>query len=297
MDRATSKPWTRDEIIVACGLYFSLPFGRMHARNPRIVEIAGLLGRTPSSLAMKLTNLASLDPAHRARGVKGLRGHSRLDEEIWQEFQSNWEEMALLSEEKLQGLGMTDIPVSESEYPGSEIATETEGVRKIRTMQGFFRKVIFAAYDSRCCITGNPIGDLLVASHILPWSEFPNERLNPEEWARHGPFDGAFDHGLISFDGGLRLILRPRLRTTFQMRPLRRSSCDEQGNPSCARTTSFPIPRSLLTIGTDSGSVEPESFSLRAALSRVRISPGPPKLTLTSVQSQTGPPRRRNIVR
>src|ERR1039457_290173 len=101
MDRATSKvPWSRDETIVACGLYFTLPFGRMHARNPRIIEVAGLLGRTSSSLAMKLTNLASLDPAHRARGVKGLMGRSRLDEEIWREFQSNWEEMALLREEK-----------------------------------------------------------------------------------------------------------------------------------------------------------------------------------------------------
>jgi|ERR1017187_8273499 putative restriction endonuclease len=214
MDRATSKvPWSRDETIVACGLYFTLPFGRMHARNPRIIEVAGLLGRTSSSLAMKLTNLASLDPAHRARGVKGLMGRSRLDEEIWREFQSNWEEMALLSEEKLQSLEVPGIAVPESGHPSGDIATETEGTRMIRTMQGFFRKVIFAAYDSRCCVTANPIGDLLVASHILPWSEFPKERLNPKNGlclAAH--FDRAFDRGLISFDDNLRLILSRRLR-------------------------------------------------------------------------------------
>jgi putative restriction endonuclease len=214
VDRATSNvPWSRDEIIVACGLYFTLPFGQMHARNPRIVEVARLLGRTPSSLAMKLTNLASLDPAHRARGVKGLVGHSRRDEEIWREFQSNWEEMALLSEEKLQGLGVLVIAVRKQDDPSDDIATETEGTRKIRIMQGFFRKVIFAAYDSRCCVTGNPIQDLLVASHIMPWSEFPKERLNPKNGlclAAH--FDRAFDRGLISFDDDLRLILSRRLR-------------------------------------------------------------------------------------
>lgn len=233
MGRTTSRvPWSRDQIIVACGLYFTLPFGQMHARNPRIIEVAALLGRTASSLAMKLTNLASLDPAHRARGVRGLPGHSRLDEEIWREFQNNWEEMAVLSEEKLQSLEGPDIAVPESEHPSGDIATETLGTRKIRTMQSFFRKVIFAAYDSRCCITGNPIGDLLVASHIMPWSEFPNERLNPRNGlclAAH--FDRAFDRGLISFDGNLRLILSRRLRDHLPNEALETEFARRAGQP------------------------------------------------------------------
>jgi putative restriction endonuclease len=233
VDRATSNvPWSRDEIIVACGLYFTLSFGQMHARNPRIVEVAGLLGRTPSSLAMKLTNLASLDPAHRARGVKGLVGHSRLDEEIWREFQGNWEEMVLLSEETLQGLEGPAVAVPEREHPSGDIATEIEGTRKIRTMQGFFRKVVFAAYDSTCCITGNPIGDLLVASHILPWSEFPKERLNPRNGlclAAH--FDRAFDRGLISFDSDLRLILSQRLRDYLPNETLETEFVRRAGQP------------------------------------------------------------------
>ncbi len=27
------KPWSHDELIVVCNLYFSLPFGKMHARQ------------------------------------------------------------------------------------------------------------------------------------------------------------------------------------------------------------------------------------------------------------------------
>lgn len=215
MDQARSRaPWSRDDVMVACGLYFTLAFGQMHSRNPRIKEVARLLGRTPSSLAMKLTNLASLDPAHRARGVRGLAGHSRRDEEVWREFQDDWDAMALLSEEKLQALGDRDTAISEPVRAPSDEATEIEGIRKIRTMQGFFRKVVFAAYDSRCCITGNPIPDLLIASHILPWSEFPSQRLNPSNGlclAAH--FDRAFDRGLIGFDGNLRLILGRRLKS------------------------------------------------------------------------------------
>src|ERR1035438_9168839 len=48
-----------DQLVIACGLYFPLPFGQMHHRNPKIIEVARLLKRTPSSLAMKLVNFAS----------------------------------------------------------------------------------------------------------------------------------------------------------------------------------------------------------------------------------------------
>ncbi|WP_322743754.1 HNH endonuclease [Microcystis aeruginosa] len=88
------------------------------------------------------------------------------------------------------------------------IKTETEAIRKVRIGQNFFRKTILAPYNYRCCITGNPIPLLLTASHILPWSQFPEQRLNPHNGlclAR--THDTAFDQGLISFDEDLRLII------------------------------------------------------------------------------------------
>ncbi len=187
----------------------------MHSRNPKIVEIASLLGRTPSSLAMKLVNFASLDPAHQARGVKGLAGHSRGDESVWIEFRDNWDRMTVLSETKLQNMeAAREPPVAapESGYVPPDVPTETAATVKVRTMQGFFRKVVLAAYNSKCCVTGNTIEDLLVASHILPWSDFPQQRLNPRNGlclAAH--FDRAFDRHLITFDGQLRLVLSPVL--------------------------------------------------------------------------------------
>ncbi len=218
MSGTTRVPWSRDELVVACGLYFTLPFGRMHARNPRIIEVAQLLRRSPSSLAMKLVNFASLDPGQRARGIRGLGSHSRTDEQVWKEFGSNWDQMTLLSEEKLQFL-QTGSPSQraeaeiESGHPPESCRTEGERTVKVRTMQGFFRKAVLAAYGSRCCITGNPVEDLLVASHILPWADFPAERLNPRNGlclAAH--FDRAFDRGLVSFDHRIRLTVSPTLK-------------------------------------------------------------------------------------
>lgn len=231
---ATISPrmaWSRDHLVVVCGLYFTLPFGQMHSRNPRIIELARQLGRTPSSVAMKLTNFASLDSAHKARGVKGLAGHSRLDEEVWQEFANDWRKMTVLSEEKLQSLNLGEAPSSE-QVTARDAVTEIMATRRMRTMQAFFRKLVLAAYDTRCCLTANPVPDLLVASHILPWSEFPSERLNPRNGlclAAH--FDRAFDRGLISFDEKLRLLVSRELKRHTANSSLRGEFISREGQP------------------------------------------------------------------
>jgi len=216
---AARVPWSHDELVIACGLYFTLPFGQMHSRNPKIIDVARLVGRTPSSLAMKLVNFASLDPAHQARGVKGLAGHSKSDEQVCTEFRDNWDKMTVASETRLQRLeGARGPAVPEASAPEADdvprdVPAETAATVNVRTMQSFFRKVVLAAYNSKCCITGNPVEDLLVASHILPWSEFPKHRLNPKNGlclAAH--FDRAFDRRLITFDRDMRLVLSPVLK-------------------------------------------------------------------------------------
>ena len=125
--------------------------------------------------------------------------------------------MTLLREASLQALqsgrpfnSYPDTVVSDSD---ANIRTEVERTVKVRRMQGVFRELVLAAYESRCCITGNPIPDLLVASHILPWVDFPKARLNPRNGlCLSAHFDRAFDRGLISFDDKIRLTLSPVLK-------------------------------------------------------------------------------------
>jgi hypothetical protein len=78
--------------------------GQFDQRNPVIQDIAEKMGRTPSSVSMKLCNLASLDPALEARGRKGLQGASNLDRAVWHEFQSNQNSMAADSERAIRNL-------------------------------------------------------------------------------------------------------------------------------------------------------------------------------------------------
>lgn len=68
--KAGQKSWTWDELILAIDLYCNFPFGKMHRLNPDVIELASVLGRTPSAVAYKLGDLASLDPSLKARGIR-----------------------------------------------------------------------------------------------------------------------------------------------------------------------------------------------------------------------------------
>lgn len=230
-EMAKGKRWSRDELIVAMNLYCKLPFGQLDHRTHIIIEVAQKLGRTPSSLAMKLSNFASLDPTLQQHGIRGLQGASQADREIWQEFNESWEELGAESEQRFQALFEDAVP--EVSFPTSRShktantrkpskkqpssSTEAEAMIKVRVGQDFFRQTVFANYDARCCITGNPIPELLIASHILPWSKYPEHRLNPHNGlCLSKTQDAAFDRGLIAFDSNYRLILSNYLQNFCQ---------------------------------------------------------------------------------
>ena len=100
-----SQRWTKEQLKLAFHLYCQLPFGKLHHRNKEIVVLAPLIGRTPSAVAMKLVNFASLDPAITASGRSGLGNASVLDQEVWDEFHADWEGLALECERSREKLG------------------------------------------------------------------------------------------------------------------------------------------------------------------------------------------------
>lgn len=205
------RDWTRDELILAMNLYCQLPFGRMHKGNPEVIALANAIGRTPSSVAMRLVNLASLDPVHQERGVKGLSGVSEGARAIWHEFHGDWERLSVESEALKESRHIPTVDATvESMIDSDSYAGETEGVAdvRIRLAQRFFRRSVLASYESRCCVTGISIPQLLIASHILPWSSFPEHRIDPRNGLCLSRIhDAAFDQGLITFDEDFRLVL------------------------------------------------------------------------------------------
>ncbi len=209
------RKWTRDELVVAMNLYCKLPFGQLDHRTPAIVEVAERLGRTPSSVSMKLCNLASLDPVQQARGVAGLKGASAADRAVWREFHDDWERMAFESEERLAALQGTTLEAEPPEDEPPRGGLERERIVRQRVNQGFFRAAVVSAYRGRCCITGLDVPDLLVASHIVPWSRDEANRVNPRNGlCLNALHDAAFDRGLICISESMKVELAPRLKTS-----------------------------------------------------------------------------------
>jgi HNH endonuclease len=190
--------WTRDELILAFALYSEIPFGQIHMRNPRVLELAKLLGRTPGSVSMKLSNFARLDPALQSRGIRGLKRGAKGEEEIWNEFNGRPEALVFRSQqllaEKLEKPLEEVAEIRTDDLPPA--GREREAVIQVRVNQSFFRRRVLSAYNFRCCITGLNVRELLDARNGLC--------LNPLH-------DRAFDRRLMWIDRDFRVRFSKRL--------------------------------------------------------------------------------------
>ncbi len=245
MPNSSNIKWTCEHFLIALNLYCKLPFGKLHKGNPLIIEVAQKMGRTPSSLAMKLCNFASLDPVQKARGIKGLTGATKQDREMWQEFHSQIDTVGLMSEQLLHDLFTQDSHLEvdflqqkrvqlepSDKFVTPERTTESTAIVKVRRGQQFFRQVVLNAYGVRCCISGINVPQLLVASHIKPWRDFPNERLSPRNGlCLSSIHDAAFDAGLLTLNENLQVVLSNRLKSFFPQPLLEQNFSPFEGNP------------------------------------------------------------------
>ena len=207
--------WTRDQTIVALNLYCKIPFNRVSSNHPEIIKLANVIGRTPNSVKMKIGNFGSFDLELKKRGIVGLSNASKLDEEVWNEFNNDWGALAYESElliakftnkslEKVAGINVEDIP----------LGREREMIVKQRVNQSFFRSTILSAYNLKCCITDLSIVEFLVASHIIPWAIDDRNRLNPHNGlCLNSIHDKAFDKGFITITMDYRIKLSKALNS------------------------------------------------------------------------------------
>ena len=199
----TMGNWTRPQTLAALHIYFQLPYGQLHSKNPRIAQLASWIGRTPSAVALKLVNFASLDPQVRASGRRGMGHASHLDGEVWAELNTDWDTVATEAAEYFDEYGQAQgaLPCSDvlDEVPEFGEGKTALAIVKARVNQERFRRAILASYNARCCISGLAEPRLLIASHIVPWSMDTQNRLNPRNGlclsALH---DKAYDIGLIT---------------------------------------------------------------------------------------------------
>lgn len=100
-----------------------------------------------------------------------------------------------------------DLEISKPIGPSEQIYSA-----KQRIHQAFFRQVVLSSYEYRCCITGLCLPEVLIASHIIPWSIEENIRTDPSNGlCLSATFDKLFDSGCITFTDDLNLVMSSKL--------------------------------------------------------------------------------------
>jgi len=206
---AKSNNWTREETIIAFNVYCKVPFKNSSKTNPTIIKYANIIGRSPSALNMKIGNFGRLDPELKKLGITGLVNGSKLEEDIWNEFNGNWDKLAFESEQLIANFQNKQVEeIQEIDLKNLPEGKERETVIKARVNQNFFRSAILSSYNLKCCITGLSIPDFLVASHIKPWSKDKENRTNPHNGlCLNSIHDKAFDKGFITVTSDYKILV------------------------------------------------------------------------------------------
>lgn len=208
--------WSREELIVAFNLYCKIPFGQNHIRNPKIIALAKIIGRSPSAVSWKLANFARLDPSLKSRSIQGATHGGKEEIAIWGEFNNDWEKLSFESEQllaQMSGSNLEEIAEVDNREELPRLGKEREAVVRVRINQNFFRMAVLAAYDAKCCITGLSVPILLNASHIVPWALDHANRINPRNGlCLNAIHDRAFDRGLLTITPQYRVKISKALK-------------------------------------------------------------------------------------
>lgn len=224
--------WTRDELILAFEIYCRIPFRKTKANNPEVISLARLIGRSPAGVARKLGNFGAFDPELQKRGVTGLTHASKMDADVWNEFNSSWNNLVLEARRLRDALSPTDRGGEPLAGLASPVGpSEKVSARKTRIHQAFFRDAILSSYEQTCCVTGLRLCEVLVASHIVPWSVSEQLRTDPRNGlCLSATFDRLFDSGLLTISPDLKVVMSKSLRS-FGDRQIEALICAYHGSP------------------------------------------------------------------
>ncbi|MGD8405986.1 MAG: HNH endonuclease [Anaerolineales bacterium] len=79
---------------------------------------------------------------------------------------------------------------------------------KARQKQSLFRKRVLENFQNQCCLSTVKEENLLIASHIIPWADRIETRLDPANClCLSYVYDKLFDDGYFSFNDNLKVIV------------------------------------------------------------------------------------------
>ncbi len=197
------NPWSREDIVVAFALYCVTPLNKINPSNKTIQQVAELIPHSVSSIVMRMRNFQHLDP----KAGEGLEHVASKDKAIYEEFKHDWGALSLEAE-SLTGLALFDSSPLHGAKPLSSLTNHS----KVSRERHFFKQAVLSAYDNRCYISGCELPQMLVASHIKPYSKCRDkaDRMSPDNGICLNTFyDKAFDAGLFTITPSMKILVSP----------------------------------------------------------------------------------------
>jgi 5-methylcytosine-specific restriction protein A len=199
--------WHRDEIILALDLYFSPTRGSLDAKNPNIIGLSKILNSLPlfynkpdeakfrnvNGVTLKLSNFLPFDPSYTG---KGMTSGSRLDKEIFYEFQSKKEELSSIASEIKKAVADEDLKaklygIEEDEVTQEDSVAEGQVLYKLHKFRERNQKIVkqkkeqtlslYGKLTCEACIFvfeefyGDIGKDFIECHHLVPLSKFKVE--------------------------------------------------------------------------------------------------------------------------
>lgn len=197
--------WSREDIVVAFALYCVTPLNKINPSNKVIQQVAEIIPHSVASIVMRMRNFQFIDP----KVSSGLKNVAKADRLIYEEFKHDWGALSLEAE-TLTGLDLFDS----SPLHGAKALSSLTNHNKVTRERYFFKKAVLATYSGRCFISGCALPQMLVASHIKPYSHCRDsaDRTSPENGICLNTFyDKAFDRGLITITPSMKIHVSPSI--------------------------------------------------------------------------------------
>jgi 5-methylcytosine-specific restriction enzyme A len=199
--------WHRDEIILALDLYFSPTRGSLDAKNPNIIELSKILNslplfynkpdeakfRNPNGVTLKLSNFLPFDPNYTG---KGMTSGSKLDKELFYEFQNKKEELRSITAEIKKIVADDDLngklySIEEDEMTQGDAVVEGQTIYKLHKFRERNKEIVkrkkeqaltlYGKLTCEACIFvfeefyGNIGKGFIECHHLTPLSKFKVE--------------------------------------------------------------------------------------------------------------------------
>ncbi len=208
--------WTEDEVLIALALYEVTPLNKINARNPAVIRLARILGRSRGAVDRKLCNILALDKSR--VGPKGFANGSKVDKIIFDRYQNPATGGTNLKRlyEDVERLCLVNPSLEEvkdvlSMHPHR--SDESVYMTRYRNFQDYFRNAVLANCRESCVISHCSLPGLIEAAHIMPWSEYPDYRMDIANGIALNPLlHRAFDLDLLGISPDGKVVFSEAMR-------------------------------------------------------------------------------------